>query len=42
VLYVESFTDPADMETIARKMKANEFSLHQTIGERNVYRLWWD
>lgn len=42
VLYVESSTDPADMETIAHKMKANEFSLHQTIGERNVYRIWWD
>ena len=42
VLYVESFTGPAEMETIAQNMNANEFSLHQTIGERNVYRIWWD
>jgi len=42
VIYVE--TQDFIGEEIARKMKADEFSLHQSvgIGGRTVYRFWWD
>jgi len=44
VLYIETQGILPDFEALALKMKANEFSLHQSVGIgcRTIYRLWWD
>jgi len=39
-IYVE--TDQEIPKETTEKMLADEFALHQTIGERKVYRFWWD
>lgn len=41
-VYVETETGLPIMQVAAEKMLADEFDLHQTIGDRKVYRFWWD
>jgi hypothetical protein len=39
-LYVE--TEQEIPKSTAEEMKVDEFDLYQTIGDRKVYRFWWD